>query len=213
VEETPKENLEELFRLYARVKRLILLAEELDPEQKHVIAIDKELRDALDHLVRYLGVFFAQLPEEGEYSGKNYSAIIGHLCRAGYDAIDELGISLKLRISTALAKTSNEAIQAAIPNYYPKYVTQIEEINNRIVDSRADKDVGAFSIDDLEDYEKFVTALRVITLEIEGAVPAMIQFDRKQAKWKRVTWDVFLIVLGVLLAVVADCCISHWHLK
>lgn len=44
----------ELVSLYTKTKRLVLLAEQLDTESKSNIAIFKEQRDALDHLMRAL---------------------------------------------------------------------------------------------------------------------------------------------------------------
>lgn len=128
--------LEDVVRVYAKVKSLVLDAEQSDPEQKSNIAIIKEQSCALDHLMRYLGAAYSEPQQEGDYQDGNLKAARSHLIRVGFDSLDELGISFKLRINKAISEHTNEAISTVIPKYFTEYVAKIIEIDKRVVRSQ-----------------------------------------------------------------------------
>jgi hypothetical protein len=202
--------LEELVSLYAKVKRLVLEAEQFDSEQQSNIAIIKEQSYALDHLMRYLGDIFNPASPREQYRSGNLRAVRAHLCRVGFDALDDLGISLKLRIHRAVMSHSNEAIVTAIPHYFTKSVAQVAELDRRIEESRANKDVGSFEPKDLDAYAEFVMGLKSITIEIDNAVPAMVAFDMNQRRWRLLWRGALWFVVGVVVAKVIDLLGNKW---
>ena len=106
------DRLGEIAKLYAHTKYLILKAEEIDPELKSSVAIIKELRDAFDHIMRYVGDYFAETPVGAVYQNAQLDKVVGHVFRASYDALDSLSIALKLRLNNALADKSHAASTA-----------------------------------------------------------------------------------------------------
>lgn len=193
--------VQDVVALYTATKQLILKAEQLDPELCSNVAIIKEQRDALDHLMRVFGDIFAASPRGEKYRRENMNKVVGHLCRAGYDALDSLSIALKLRISKALADRSNDSIVSAFPDYYEKYAKQVHDIDRRVEESRGKKDIAAFSISNLHAYMEFLEQLELIAKEAEQRVPAMIEYDRRHGKararergYEWVFWIVFTIL-------------------
>ena len=154
----------------------------LDPELKSSVAIIKELRDAFDHVMRYVGDYFAESPQGLDYQEKQLDKVTGHVFRASYDALDTLSIALKLRLSKALKGKSHDAITTVFPAYYSEHIAKLAQIDERIIESRRRKDVGGHSPDHLEDYLKFLSNLQAICTEAESRVAEMVRYDLDQSK-------------------------------
>jgi hypothetical protein len=199
------DKIKEVVSLYIKTKSLILKAEQLDPSLSSNVAIIKEQRDALDHLMRVLGDFFSESPQGEKYRDHNMSKVVGHLCRAGYDALDSLSIALKLRIAKAVKDRSNESIQAVFPDYYSQHYTTIQEIDDRVQESRGKKEFAIFNIETLNAYMGFMERLEIAVKAAEKQIPAMVEYDLKNSKAKAaerahdwLLWALFT-VLGTVL--------------
>ena len=94
---------EKALGIYVQTKALIITAEETDPKVSSSIAIIREQRDALDHLMRVISDGYAQQPRGVAYCQENTEKAIGHFYRAAYDALDSLAISLNSRLRQSRA--------------------------------------------------------------------------------------------------------------
>jgi hypothetical protein len=191
--------LGDIAKLYAHTKKLILQAEEIDPELKSSVAIIKELRDAFDHLMRYVADYFAVAPQGAPYQEAQLDKVVGHVFRASYDVLDSLSIALKLRLRSALMGKSHAAITTVFPAYYNQHIVKLSEIDERIVESRRRKDVGGHSPDHLEDYMEFLVGLKSICMEAESRVSEMVRYDLAQSKKSKGT--VIIAVIGWVVAI------------
>lgn len=188
---------EEIAKLYAQTKYLIIKAEELDPELKSCVPIIKELRDAFDHTMRYVGDYFSASPKGTIYQEAQLDKVIGHVFRASYDALDCLSIALKMRLNNAMDGKSHDAISTVFPSYFQTHVVKLQEIDLKIIESRQLKDVGGYSPAHLEKYLAFLENLQAICVEAESRVPEMVRFDK--AKNKRGNFTTFLAILGPIV--------------
>lgn len=136
--------LRELVELYLSVKRWILDAEELDARLESNIAAIKEMRDALDHLMRFIARYLEAKPEEHqEYLNLQIQKAHGHIYRAGYDSLDGVIASVLVRIQEEyLADLPPESIRDVLPEYWREYRPRLEEIRERAAGYRAAKDIG-----------------------------------------------------------------------
>jgi len=193
-----EKELTELVRLYVRTKRLVLSAEEMDPESKSNIAVFKEQRDALDHVMRALADVLdgeESDPPDPKYFTMQLEKARGHLFRAAYDALDGLGVSCKIRIAKVMDGLSNEAIQAVHPQYYD-HLVEIEKIEQQIVTHRQQKDVGDRTLENMDAYKNQVEKLYGYLRECQSRANALWEWQRRDGKriWKE------KVVLGLMIA-------------
>jgi hypothetical protein len=195
------DSLRQLGVLYAKTKRFVIRAEQVDPQSRSNIAIFKEQRDALDHVMRALWEHFSEEPKLGEeYLLGQVDKARGHLFRAAYDALDGAGISLKLRIAEAMQNISNEAISAVYPEYYD-HVVELNRIDEQIVEHRKNKDIGRTTMQNMDDYSAVVDRISVISGIVTGKVPAFHEWQRRDLKRFRVRQ--VLLPLGFLITAAA----------
>jgi hypothetical protein len=190
--------LGDIAKLYAQTKRLILTAEELDPELRSCIPIIKELRDAFDHLMRYVSDYFTENPKGPEYQDAQLDKALGHVFRASYDAMDSLAILLKLRLHKAMTTHSHEAITVVFPEYFNTHIVKLREIDNKVIESRRFKDVGGYTPEHLDEYLNFLDQLQKICIEAESRVTEMVRFDKAQKN--KSLFQTILTLLGLVIA-------------
>jgi hypothetical protein len=196
------DSLRELGVLYSKTKKFILRAEQVDPQSRSNIAIFKEQRDALDHVMRALWDYFDQGKEQDEtYLLEQIGKARGHLFRAAYHALDGAGISFKLRIAEAMQGISNEAISAVHPDYY-KHVVEINKIDSQIVEHRKAKDIGRTTMQNMDDYSAVVDRLAELSDIVTEKTPVFHQWQRRNKK-NKIIWAIAvpagLILLSLLL--------------
>ena len=205
------DELKTATNLYLLTKKLILEAEQLDPKLSSNVAVVKEQRDALDHIMRIFGDIFSQQPKGEKYRFDNLGKVVGHLCRAGYDALDNLSVSLKLRVVTAIKDRDHEAVHKILPKYYSEYQGKLREIDKRVEITRSKKDIGDFTIEHLHEYLHFMRDLQGIAIEIENAIPGILDYEEKHnaslRKCKHHEW-VFWGVITFLGAIL--CTVGYW---
>lgn len=201
---TEEENqLCELVTLYTKTKKLVLLAEQLDTESKSNIAIFKEQRDALDHLMRALEE--ALPPSEGKkpngYFRLQLDKARGHLFRAAYDALDGLAVSCKFRIKEAMEGISIDAIRAVYPDYYT-HLVEVERIDRVIADRRNAKDIGGDSLQNLAAYHDEVEKLCSFVKDCQSRTRALWDWQERDSKSKLKEKLFWPLVLAVIVSVV-----------
>ena len=113
--EKTQQALSELVSCYTQAKALVLKAEELDPTLRSNVAIVKEFRDCNDHMMRALAEISSPTEKGDKYILLQIDKSKGHVLRAGYDAIDGIVISSKVKTYEAVKNISNEAISAVCP--------------------------------------------------------------------------------------------------
>ena len=197
-----EKQLGELVSLYTKTKKLVLQAEQLDPECRSNIAIFKEQRDALDHLMRALQDALPPVAApRPDYFTLQIDKAKGHLFRAAYDALDGLAISCKIRIAEAMTGVSNEAISAVYPEYYD-HLTEIERIDLEIADRRNEKDVGDPTLDNLNAYQVEVERLCKLVVQCRAKAKPVREWDKRDARSQvrnKVLWPALGAVGGAAL--------------
>lgn len=201
------EGLQELCVIYAKTKRFVLIAEQADPESRSNIAIFKEQRDALDHIMRGLAAHFGEDESGGpDYLRSQIEKARGHLYRAAYDALDGAGISSKIRIDDAMKNVSVDAIAAVYKDYYDR-VSEIDEIDERIIEYRNSKDVRPNTPQHLEKYRTDVARLCELAKEITHKIPAFAEWERRNRKRMLkfiIGVPAALVILGCVLKFAGD---------
>lgn len=193
--------LEEITSLYAKTKGLVLLAEQFDPESRSNIAIFKEQRDALDHIMRGFGECFDKTKEpDGVYLRSQIEKARGHLFRSAYDALDGVGVSCKLRINEAMIGVSLDAIAAVYPDYY-RHVSEVDEIDLKIAEHRRKKDVTEQTIGNLDAYCNDVNRLSALAKAAFHRRPAFQEYD------KRARAKILRFIVGVPILLVVLVCV------
>lgn len=137
------EEQSELIRiasLYRDAKIIILYAEEVDPTISANIQIVKELRDALDHLMRLFLNKVNPGNENGTYGLAQVDKAIGHVYRAAFDALDGTVLSLKTKINDCLVKYDKNVIVEVLPSYW-EIKTLLNALCSQISENRSNKDV------------------------------------------------------------------------
>src|SRR6185503_19343100 len=102
--------LKEVVSIYSKAKQMILLAEELDPSFRSNIMVIKELRDSHDHFMRLFDELLSSHPPDETYLLAQLDKSRGHIFRAGYDAIDGIVVSYKIKVANAMKGVSTGAI-------------------------------------------------------------------------------------------------------
>jgi hypothetical protein len=183
------------------------LAEQFDPESRSNIAIFKEQRDALDHIMRGFGECFDKTKQPDEvYLRSQIEKARGHLFRAAYDALDGVGVSSKLRINDAMKGVSLDAIAAVYPEYY-QHVKEIDEIDLKIAEHRRKKDVTEQTLGNLGAYCNDVERLSDLARGASHRRPAFQDWEkRNRHKTVRdlIGASLLLVVVGSVLNFAGD---------
>jgi hypothetical protein len=196
-----RQTLEELGVIYSKTKGYILRAEEVDPESRSNLAIFKEQRDALDHVMRALGEFFDKGDEANEDNLCGHiNNAIGHMFRAAYDTLDGTGVSYKFRLRDLLSGISSKAISAVYPGYYTTVVPALNKIDGTIAEHRKHKDEQrSVKIQDLDGYCATIETLYSHVDEITVRIPEFRKWQREDNKDK-FKWFLIIPLVIVLFA-------------
>jgi hypothetical protein len=213
MDEQLREGLRRLVILYSRTKRFILQAEETDRESRANIAIFKEQRDALDHIMRALNRAFNDPPDHSnaEYVEAQFDKAWGHLFRAAYDSLDGVDVSFKLRLEEAMRGVSNDAISAVYPEYYTKVHPEMFELQKQIAEFRSTKDVHKSTFEDLDAYCGSVERLAELTKQILTRVPAFKDWQKRDRVSVWVRNFAIPVVVGSVVFLVTKGCQGESH--
>ena len=126
-------------------KKLYIMAEEYNEELRFFIQPIREQRDALEHIVRALSLYYENptgLTEDDERQiSKNLSSALGHIFRAFFDSADVLSVELRYDMSQILKKYSYKKIIEVWPNY-EAYRKIIIKMPDDFVKLRCAKDIS-----------------------------------------------------------------------
>lgn len=168
--------LKQICMEYINTKTLVSKAESVDIRSSANVQINKEFRDALSHILR---VFGDQLLMNGEkkategvdYYESNLDKAIGHIYRAGYDAID--GVAISIRESLNYTEKFPASIKThVIPNFAEK-IARLDGFHKKITKYKDDKDIGKSSALTFSECIKELDLIREDAQEIEKAMPLM----------------------------------------
>lgn len=186
-------NLLEIRSLYTDVKEIIILAENLDPDQQVYLAPLNELRNAFDHLMRSL--------QENEDPEKQFNEAKEHIYRAGYDAYELLNINLAEGIVTSIEKFDTDIISVVFPSYYQDIKPALIEIQVELADTRAHKRTDPDSgIKTFTPYKEKVLTLSDHLKRCQRHIPSLVK-EKKRRNKKKFSATVLGIVITILTLV------------
>ena len=187
--------LEQLCKEYIQAKELVSKAEVIDRNSGANIQINKEFRDAFSHLIRIFGdillVNGKNKKKEPEYYYVNIDKAIGHVYRAGYDALDGISISLRENINQ-LSQFPTSTITQIVPNYAEK-IDKLNKFHELLVKIKGNKDIGN---DSSHVFRECIAEMNNIEISMQGineAIPLMKELEKEKSKDKK-----FTLIQGLL---------------
>lgn len=197
--------------LYGNLKQLLTLCEELGDNFKTFIHPMKEMRDALDHIMRAEEAR-RNHPEKDspaiqEYSVTQLDKAVGHLYRGFFDAADWVALKLRQEVGQSTKDYDNECLLAVLPEYYSKFKPEIRQIEKKIARLRSEKDIAKTNgeiIEEVERYRQTINELLDIYEKVSLAVQALQEYKNKQEKAQRAAraWDIKTKVAAAVAAAV-----------
>ena len=104
--------------------------------------------------------------EEEDYNVKNIDKALGHVHRAGFDALDGTVVSLKYEIVQILAPYDIDIITEVMPDYWMNK-QKINDISAKVGELRGAKDAGGAELVEIfSAYVEEINDLRTIHKEI-----------------------------------------------
>lgn len=192
--------LEKLHSVYQTAQSIILYSEEVDPTSASNLQVNKEMRDALDHLMRIYHHKLTSQNLDKHIIIENYEKAIGHLYRAAFDALDGTVMSLTDLISQALNNYSAEVLREVIPRYW-EMRKEVLRIKEQVSKFRAHKDVGKKSDEMLNAYIGEVNVLDTIYLDILDIGPQLDEYAA-HLRTRNIKKTLRDIGIGVIVAIV-----------
>ncbi len=196
-----------LIELYFDVKRLIVIAEKEDGEQRLSSSAIAELRSAFDHIMRAHQIIYGVIDssdvqsntgyDEYKYCKENLSKAKGHVYRAGYDAYDVISIFSLDNIKGILQNHSIDIVIACIQDAPKSIFHKLDEAKKLCTEAKTCKDVVSASQEKLqyETYERAVKELKKIEILLLESIPLFEKFKKEKDKyfWKEI---IFAIVIA-----------------
>jgi len=140
----------EFIRLYFKVKRYIIDSEKALAGNKLSMPAINELRSALDHEMRTQSVIrgVSKAPTDGGlsefgYCETNITKAIGHIYRAGYDALDVISLSIAEDVLKTIDSFSRTTTVTVFSNYSDEIRLPLEKAMEICGEAKARKDVEA----------------------------------------------------------------------
>ena len=160
------EKFGELTTLYSEIKRIIIIAENLNDRQAVNLTSINELRNSFDHLMRII-----EYPDKLE---SEFSEAREHLYRAGFDTLELLAINQGEKISNLVENYSADILSLVFPKYYIEIHPKLIEIKADLADARSHKrlnpETGTKSF---EHYKTSVLSLINLEKQTAMAIPAI----------------------------------------
>ena len=227
-----EEKYRRLTSLYFKVKDYVIASEKADEEQRLSVTALNELRNAFDHDMRVKAVLYGNGVQRSElasltpfeYCRINIDKALGHVYRAGYDALDIISLSLISEIRD-LNPHTRRAIWIQV---FPDYTNEIRKPLNQATDiceaAKAAKDVESADTFPVQfaRYEQAIDILAGIREKLNDRLPEAVELERqyeaqlaqrredlelraKQAEeeTRRYKKQLKLAIWGLVLAVVA----------
>ena len=184
-------SLKELYDLYDKVRRAVILVENFDRGRQMYIAPINQLRSALDHIFK--AVNCADNREHSEYELKEAKE---HLDRAGYDALELLAGNLGTSIIEKVAQYDNKVLTSVFPVYFTEIRPKITDIKNIVANLRSEKKID--SEKSFSEYFDQITELIDFDKRVDVMIPSLEEFEQKENKSRNKKW-LFRILSGVIV--------------
>lgn len=199
--------LRQLAERYVQIKYIITYAEEIQVDHKADILVYKELRDAMDHLMRVLLHGLSpespsQIESGEEYRRVNLDKSAGHMYRAAFDALDTIILSFKEHINSNLSGYSKDVVTKVLPEYF-KLKIKLSKLTDRAAERRGKKDIGRITDDVFNEYVQDVSELKTLHEDVLQAGPEFDEYQKdltkkeKKNKTQSFIQSFILVVLSV----------------
>jgi len=187
--------LSELISLYDKVKKYIIASEKASAENKLSIPAINELRNAFDHHMRASAIRLQvrRVPEESgmsemAYCTSNIDKAVGHIYRAGYDALDVISLCLMTDIKKIVESVSRTTLVADFAGYSQEIRIPLETAMSTCDAAKLSKDVkenGAGQAH-FSRYESAIQELTAIKEKLYGRLPELnaVEAERKATDTK-----------------------------
>ena len=199
----------EIALLYKEIKKIVLLAENINEKQEVILSSINEMRNAFDHLMRCYD------NEDINLCKKQIEKSKGHLFRAGYDAYELIAIETIKNIKLNFKNYTPDIILQVFPNYYNEIVFLIDNFEKNLANIRGNKKIGYDFYDEdgeinskkieeaFNNYENIVTKLLDLKDDITKKIPALEKAKKeiKQTKTKDII--VASIVSAIIGAIIS----------
>lgn len=205
-----------IVALYAEVKKHVIASEKLSPGARVSVPALNELRNAFDHYMRATAVWRHGLkPVQGaeqdpfKYCEKNLQKALGHIYRAGYDALDVITLNRIRQIEKYADSYSVSTLHAVISDYATRVRRPFEEGVRQCDGAKQGKDVEP---DKTEQHLTFFAEYRASILKLDSVLEvlhahdkdmAAVEDEARQQYRKQRDWALWGIVATVITAIVA----------
>lgn len=199
------ETWRDVIHVHQHVKGLMLQGEELDLEQNTFIQPIRELRDALEHIIRVRAAEMGIGEDcDDKYIKVNLDKALGHEYRAFFDVADWVSIEMRGIIRSLVEPFSPECLTAVVPEYYGTYKVEIEQISLDIARIRDSKDAGKRQkiLHEVESYRQKLDRIIEIALTLNRKLPALQDYKQKEGREslrKSAVEVVVAVIAGVVL--------------
>ncbi len=188
----------QMYELYDDVKLIIILSENFYNKNKTYIAIILELRNTLDHIMRSIS------PEHN--TEKEFQDGIDHLIRAGYDAYENISITLGQKIIDDLSGYDKDIISKVFPDYYKKIRPAIANIKSELGEIRAGR-VNNNGKNCFKEYGEKIQALVEYYKEVEFQIPELENQSKKA--WKKIRAINLRWIFGIIATLIISLIIVY----
>ena len=190
--------LEELFSLYDKVRRAVILLENFNEEQKMYIAPINQLRSALDHIFKAINI--CDDIEKCEYELKEAKE---HLDRAGYDTMELLAANIGITIVEKLKRYDTKTITEVFPYYFTTIKPQLTDIKGIVASLRSEKKID--SDKSFSAYFDQISILINIDKKVDTMIPSLVEYEKKKKNERLKTWVISIlssIISGLLVGII-----------
>lgn len=191
------QNWDKILSLYKRYRELRLFSEETIVDLDIHVPTLIEVRDALDHIMRY----FDRDENTNEEENLELNKAILHIERAILDTLDYLVIKNREKVADLLGKYPSSTIQRVLPDYYENIRENLMSLPQRIEDLRKRNDCA--SSEYINDLNQTVSKLYDVDVFLRKAITSLSSIDDMidymSNKRKKVASSVFLSILSALI--------------
>jgi len=195
----------ELHQLYCEIvkyyideiKGHVISSERFDSEQRLSIPAIIEIRSAFEHTARAHALIEGIVDEDEILGDKNLSVkqycetnldkAYAHLCRAGHDAFDSVGVNLVERIDFQMQSISSITLYKVIPDALEKIVKPYHKAKSLFTKAKRKKDIGSREDEEKQFrlYEEAADILRDILDFLNESMRALSDFELEQRQKER----------------------------
>lgn len=214
-EEELRERAKRVTELYPKVKAHIISSEKRDKENRLSIPAINELRNAFDHMMRVQAVIDmndTSGPERAkiepfEYCKNNIDKALGHVYRAGYDALDVLSLRLLDDINHNMNGYQMSTLVSVFNDFSSEVQVPLDQAIDLCDEAKNEKDVESIDAQyaTYNKYEEAIEKLKKIAQIFIDKQKALQKFDAEENKKYRTqrNYAITALVLSVLTLILS----------